>query len=393
MTTSQDPPSPLAVLGPALRRDLVAMVKKRVPESDVEDVVQATLAEAIESPHAPKDPEQLRRWLFGVAKHKVVDLHRRRGRETFDLPEIEGGPAPHLEADLLRWAEKNLPEGDDAKATLDWMLREGEGEKLESIAESEKLPAPRVRQRVSRLRRHLKTHWQREIALLAAVGVVVGAMVFFLRGRPGSEIVVDPNGVPFDPRLRDSEAMRRDGLDRCGRADWRGCLEKLDEAKRLDPAGDARPEVQRAREGAQKALAPSPTTLPPVEGPDGRLAPPSPSDSALPIAPPSPSPIDVATKAADKVEQAKAAPSSSALPIPKPVPTTAATPAPTLAPKTKPMGKPMGKPSGDFGSSGTSDFGGGTPAPGLSGLGSGSGGSTNLPASKKGSAAPSNDSK
>ncbi len=287
MTTTPRPPR--AAFGPELRRDLLAMVKKRVPESDVEDIVQAALTEAFESPHAPTDPEQLRRWVFGVAKHKVVDFHRKRGRETFDVPEVPGGPAPHVEADLLRWAEKNLPEGDDAKATLDWMLREGEGEKLESIAASEKLPAPRVRQRVSRLRRHLKDNWQREVALLAAVGVVLGALVLFLRRREDPKIQFDPNGIPMDPR---AEAMRRDGLERCAKGEWRPCLEKLDDAKRLDPAGDGRPEVQRAREGAEKAL--SPITPPPAEVPTTRLddvAPaPSPSPSALSSALPSPSP-------------------------------------------------------------------------------------------------------
>ena len=149
------------------------MVRKRVPESEVEDIVQQALAEAIESPHAPADSESLRRWIFGVAKNKVVDYHRRAGRESFDLPDVEGTPAPHVEADLLRWAEKNLPEGAENKKTLDWMLREGEGEKLESIAASEKLPPPRVRQRVSRLRRHFKENWQREVAMLAALGVIV----------------------------------------------------------------------------------------------------------------------------------------------------------------------------------------------------------------------------
>ena len=130
-----------APFGPDLRTALIAMVRKRVPESEVEDIVQRALAEAIESPHAPQDSESLRRWIFGVAKNKVVDYHRRAGRESFDLPDVAGTPAPHVEADLLRWAEKNLPTGDENKKTLDWMLREGEGEKLESIAEIREAPA------------------------------------------------------------------------------------------------------------------------------------------------------------------------------------------------------------------------------------------------------------
>lgn len=252
-------------IGPDLRAALVAMVSKRVPESDVEDIVQATLTEAVVSPHAPRESDALRRWLFGVAKNKVVDFHRRRGRESFDVPEVAGEAAPHQEADLLRWAEKNLPPGEDAAKTLDWMLREGEGEKLESIAESEHVPAPRVRQRVSRLRRHFKDHWKREVAMLAALGVLVTvAIALWLREKAKPEpIANDPKIIPIDPR---AEELRKDGLDLCATAQWKSCIEKLDDAKRLDPAGDTRPEVKKAREDAAKAnetnITPPPSAFP-----------------------------------------------------------------------------------------------------------------------------------
>ena len=104
------------------------MVRRRVPEAEVEDIVQTALTEAIQSPHAPTEPDALRKWVFGVAKNKVIDFHRRARRESFDVPELSDGPAPHDEADLLRWAERELPPGSDARRTLGWMLREGEGE-------------------------------------------------------------------------------------------------------------------------------------------------------------------------------------------------------------------------------------------------------------------------
>jgi hypothetical protein len=78
------------------------------------------------------------------------------------------------------------------------MLREGEGEKLESIAESEALPAPRVRQRVTRLRRHLRTRWAAEIAALAALGVLVILAIWLVRReKPRQDVVRPETPVPM----------------------------------------------------------------------------------------------------------------------------------------------------------------------------------------------------
>jgi DNA-directed RNA polymerase specialized sigma24 family protein len=331
MSTAAKP----APFGPDLRSALVAMVRKRVPESEVEDIVQTALAEAIDSPHAPTDSESLRRWIFGVAKNKVVDYHRRAGRESFDLPDVPGTPAPHVEADLLRWAEKNLPEGDENQKTLDWMLREGEGEKLESIAASEKLPPPRVRQRVSRLRRHFKENWQREVAMLAALGVIVSAIVIYVLRKPEVEPITHD---VVDPR---AEPVRRLALEKCAAADWKNCVDGLDEAKRLDPAGDARPEVKRARQAAEdaaKSLAPEPTAPPtaPSAAPLPTTAPPE--SSATP-----PLPM--------KMKAPPAKPESTA-PIPVP------TPAPKM--DRRPEGKKASTPTPEFGGS---DFGGSVSEP------------------------------
>lgn len=264
-----------SVIGPDLRVALVGMVRKRVPESEVEDIVQATLADAISSPHAPEDSEALRRWIFGIAKNKVVDYHRRAGRETFEVPELPDCPTPHVEADLLRWAEKHLPPGDENQTTLDWMLREGEGEKLERIAETENVPATSVRQRVSRLRRHFKSHWQKEVALLATLGVLVTTLAFVLRKKDPEPISNEDGSPAFE--------LRKVGIDKCRATEWKECIEKLDAAKQLDPAGDARPEVRQAREKANDALShppvPTPTPMPTLT-PDNVTPPPLPLPSA-----------------------------------------------------------------------------------------------------------------
>jgi DNA-directed RNA polymerase specialized sigma24 family protein len=177
------PASPTDWKGPAFRQTLVQIVRRRVPERDVEDIVQATLTCAL-SPSAPADDQALQRWLIGVAKHKSADRHRRGQRESFELPEVAVEAPPHAENDLVRWAARVLPaEGEEPRRTLEWMIREGDGEKLESIAESEQIPAPRLRQRVSRLRRHLRAEWKKEVALLAALGVVAVLIWLARRGR------------------------------------------------------------------------------------------------------------------------------------------------------------------------------------------------------------------
>ena len=189
-----------ALTDPRFRRALTQMVRRRVPESEAEDIVQASLAEALASERAPLEMDQLRRFVWGIARHKVADFYRRARRERLDVPEMEGPGAPHTEQDLLRWAARELPAGTDVEQTLDWMLREGEGEKLEAIAEAENLPAPRVRQRVSRLRRHLRERWAIELAALAAIGVVVALVVWEMSRQPGKPITNEGPVLREEPR-------------------------------------------------------------------------------------------------------------------------------------------------------------------------------------------------
>ena len=196
---------------PALTAALSHFVRARVPEPAVEDIVQSTLTEALDADEHPDHDEEIVRWVYGICRHKVVDWFRRARREVpRDLESPEEGPvaaaesAPQTAHDLLRWAQKELPEGEENAKTLEWMLREGEGEKLESIAAEANVPAPRVRQRVSRLRRYYKMRWAAEAAALAALLLIALAIALALRQKqdqvapaPGPSLV--PTLVP-DPQ-------------------------------------------------------------------------------------------------------------------------------------------------------------------------------------------------
>ncbi|MEO8797955.1 MAG: sigma-70 family RNA polymerase sigma factor [Polyangiaceae bacterium] len=255
------------------RDALTAMVRRRVPDRDVEDVVQSTLVEALAAATKPNEPEAMRKWIWGIARNKVADYHRRAKRETVGVPEhspelvINPGPFD----DMLDWAMRELPRDDDAKHTFEMLLREADGDKLETIAESARLPAPRVRQRVSRLRRHFRERWAADLAALAALGIVTVLLVLWWQKHHADEPIARPDQSALPPAptpLERAVEERKNALAHCDALEWQPCLDGLDRAKALDPEGDRAESVQAARKVAEDALRPAPVpTLTPTTAP------------------------------------------------------------------------------------------------------------------------------
>jgi RNA polymerase sigma-70 factor (ECF subfamily) len=168
---------------PALREALLRYARRRLPPGEVDDLVQNTLTDALTASNAPDDDADFQRWVHGIARHKIADIYRRRGRLPLLDPDLDAkfsdpGPAT---GELTQWIEKELPKTDGAEATLHWLLREGDGESLDEIARDAELPAPRVRQRVSRLRRHLHSRWLALGAAGLALLLCAGALLHALR--------------------------------------------------------------------------------------------------------------------------------------------------------------------------------------------------------------------
>jgi RNA polymerase sigma factor (sigma-70 family) len=253
-----------------LRRELEAVVRRRVRGEDAHDVVQAALADVLSAARVPEDAEEFRRFVFAVTRNKVFDHFRRRLREVpqsdEEALEAQASEEPLSARDILRWAEQKLPDA-EAEHTLEWMLREGDGEKLEQIARDENVPAPRVRQRVSRLRRFLRERWAAEL-LLTGLGMALLAPVaafYYRHWFPPAEIAEhDPILLPEPPPSAEAQGreLRREALRRCERAEDQQCLDGLDRARALDPAGDTAAEVVNARRAAAARLAPPPAPIP-----------------------------------------------------------------------------------------------------------------------------------
>jgi DNA-directed RNA polymerase specialized sigma24 family protein len=171
------------------------MVRRRVPAAEVEDLAQTILCDALAASNVPSNPEELRRFVAGIARHKVADFHRRaRWVPLESAPEPAAEPAPVEARALLTSIAESASASAREKETLGWLVREHAGEPLSTIAADAGLPWPAVRQRVSRLRRALRAQWAQALALL----VVAGACgVLAERSRADrSAIVADPLGDP-----------------------------------------------------------------------------------------------------------------------------------------------------------------------------------------------------
>ena len=149
-----------------IRQSLHAMLRRRLPAQEVDDVAQTILCDAMAAERIPAEPEELRRWLTGIARHKVVDFHRRAGRHrpTEDVDGVSQGPS-YEDREVLQQLLA-APRSRREAATFEWLVREHDGERLQDIATEEGLPAPVVRQRVSRLRRAIRSRWSTALLLL-----------------------------------------------------------------------------------------------------------------------------------------------------------------------------------------------------------------------------------
>jgi DNA-directed RNA polymerase specialized sigma24 family protein len=307
---SRSPRSPSLLADPELRAALAAYVRARSAPDDVDDLVQSVLVEALASPHAPREAAALRPWLFGIARHEIVDAHRRRARAPLVDPAdsavatLESDEAPHEARSLARGAAARAGRSPEGLHTLRWLAREGDGDKLEAIAEEEAVPAATVRQRASRLRRLLREQWRVELALLAAIALVAGTLQWLDSGSEATRPLADhPAPAPsIAPEVARASALRTRAALLLEAGDAAAARAALDEARAIDPDGERAPSVvalrtellRRAERAAPPASASVPTTSPfvpravpsaPTSVPPRRVVPPRVTPKPLPPPP------------------------------------------------------------------------------------------------------------
>jgi hypothetical protein len=90
--------------------------------------------------------------------------------------------------------------------------------------------------------------WRKRVAIALSTAAALAAAIGVIAQMSTPAIV--GHGRPDDPPAVRAEALRRDARDACGARRWPTCLERLNQARALDPAGDEAPEIQALRRSA-----------------------------------------------------------------------------------------------------------------------------------------------
>lgn len=265
----------------ALRKKLMAAARKKgVPRADVEDVVQDTVSSACVARKLPGGSGEARdKYVFGILGYKIADYWRdtyaqqeiaERAEAHFAAPAVAADPVAERDLfDKLGTAVKPRQLSD-----LQCLLRHKIGQvPMTTIARERGEDYEAFAKRMKRL-------WRQLQAAVGAMGGVFVLLLLILQPRPEHPLAVDePGQVALeepavsthygepDP-LEWAKVLRGEAFRACMDNKWRECLNGLDAARELDPAGDNDPVVAAARKDATEGRSandkPGSTWRPPV---------------------------------------------------------------------------------------------------------------------------------
>jgi DNA-directed RNA polymerase specialized sigma24 family protein len=253
---------------PTLRARIVCVVRKRVADDDaVEDIVQEALTDAYAyETRLPAEDSAAKKYLFGIVRNKIR-MHIRewvaKTHDSFD-EEVHGkvDPAPVEARELVQKIVAGVPPS--RWETFTWFVRVTFGDSLAEIAREAGVEYDTAHKRIERMRDDLRRR-ANELTTMAAIVLLAFGILRTVRARPDPTATPDLRPQPSyvvhnEPTQKAQTAaeLRRTALAACDAARWAECLERLDEARRLDAPGDATPDVQAARSAARKGLEQTP---------------------------------------------------------------------------------------------------------------------------------------
>ncbi|HEY5148207.1 MAG TPA: hypothetical protein VII82_15640 [Polyangiaceae bacterium] len=248
-----------------------ALRRRGLRGADLEDHRQAVLERAYVAA-SPASCEECVALVRKIAREMAIDTYRKaRRRSSVDAGLCED-PDERVPADAadaadaidarrqLAFLRSEIASGSITDRQVAILTKAVDEIPQTEIAAQMQLAHSTVRNELSAARRTARTSW----AVFAAAAAVCVFAILLARNEPpkvGSappyrpDESVKPSEQTTDEMLR---IVRRKALDACDRQEWAACLEDLDVARDVDPAGEKDEKIQRARAMATQHVAPAP---------------------------------------------------------------------------------------------------------------------------------------
>jgi RNA polymerase sigma factor (sigma-70 family) len=278
VTLKTIPPTTQAALiaSPEVREAIQAVLKRRtVPGADLEDLTHDVIAKALVAPSTADTLEQCKALVTKVANDLAIDSWRRTRRRSKvnvglyenpdDRPGLAAGASDTVLArEQIAFLQGQVDQGalTDRQAAI--LARHAEDVPHREIASELQIAQQTVRNELAAGRRVVRASWAAYAGLgaLASVSLILCLLHdsdrVLSKSPPIEEFHPDPSASSEGPTpLQLARDQRRDALHACDVGQYQECLDGLDRAAKTDPAGDASPVVQKARQDAlQRILEP-----------------------------------------------------------------------------------------------------------------------------------------
>jgi len=152
---------------------------------------------------------------------------------------------------FLRKCEPEIAKG------VEMRIKVNAGASVPSVAEEYGVSVSTAYEMMKKAEAYVEEHWQQ---LMVAACIAFSTLYLLLHpgsepgGASGGNDVAHDASFPTLPPSGDPSSLRQDGLRLCEQKQYEQCLMRLNEARKLDPAGEADPAVTAAREKAKAVL-------------------------------------------------------------------------------------------------------------------------------------------
>jgi len=234
-------------------------------EADAEELKQEITVALVTMADPPTDDESCAKAAHDITSKQVAGFRRkgyRRGKynvgptdqadchATDDAREQASGE----HAQRLATVREAMADGTITDRDAKILALKHEGRTDAEVAEELGIAKQTVSNRVATVRKVMRDRWSKRVAAGALALFAALVIVFVLKRRdeearnrlPPAPAPV-PSAAPQIPVALQAAELRRGALEDCANARWARCSERLEAARKLDPAGEVQPMVRALR--------------------------------------------------------------------------------------------------------------------------------------------------